>query len=210
MSDGDNNSALLIGLTGGIGSGKSTVAAYIERRYPVLYSDRIARQCMQDDEQVRNELQQAFGVQVYLSDGSLDRNWLAEVVFADHRKLERLNAIVHPPTHRRILEEAKRLFADGAVMVFVESALLFEAELQNDFDYIVSVLADPEAAVERLMTRDSGSADAVRARMRHQLPPEEKAALADFTIRNNGTIDEALKATDIVLAMLSTLQPRRT
>lgn len=209
MSEHEPGNGLFIGLTGGIGSGKSTVAAHIAQRHPVLHADEIARVCMLDDEQVRDDLRRIFGEQVYLSDGGLNRTWLAEVVFNDGDKLAKLNAIVHPPTHARILAEAQRLFSEGARMVFVESALIYEARLDEDFDYVLTVLADPEIAVQRIIARDGVSAEAVRDRMRHQLAPEEKADLADFTIRNNGTVEEMLRATDIILMMLSALRRRR-
>jgi dephospho-CoA kinase len=209
MSQHEAGTDLFIGLTGGIGSGKSTVAVHIAQRHPVLYADTIARECMLNDEQVRADLTQLFGQQVYLSDGSLDRGWLAEVVFNDGDKLAKLNAIVHPPTHERILAASERLFSEGARMVFVESALIYEARLDEDFDYVLSVLSDPEIAVQRITERDGVTAASVRDRMRHQLAPEEKADLADFTIRNNGTVEELLRAADIILMMLTALRRRR-
>ncbi len=209
MSDNEAGTGLFVGLTGGIGSGKSTVAAFIAQRHPVLFADKIARECMLGDEQVRADLTQLFGQQVYLSDGSLNREWLAEVVFNDGRKLSQLNAIVHPPTHSRILAETERLFDEGARMVFVESALIYEARLDEDFDYVVAVLTDPELAVQRIVERDGVDPGTVRERMRHQLPPEEKAGLADFTIRNNGTPEAMLRAAEVILAMLATLRRRR-
>ncbi len=201
---------LFVGLTGGIGSGKSTVASFFEERHPVLYADRIARECMEHDEQLRTDLIQLFGIQVFLSDGSLDRRWLAEVVFNNAHKLTSLNAVVHPPTHQRILDSAERLFTEGASMVFVESALIYEARLEDDFDYVVSVLSDPEVAVSRIAARDGSDPAAVRSRMQHQIAPEEKSALADFTIRNTGSLDDLRRSSDLILTILSTLRPRRS
>lgn len=201
---------LLIGLTGGIGSGKSTVASIIERTHPVLYTDRIARELMQHNEALREAVVERFGVQAYLSDGSLDRRWLAEVVFGDSRALAELNAIVHPPTLEFVRLEAARLFAGGARMVIVESALIFEAELEEDFDYTVCVLADFDSTVQRLLQRDGTTREQVLERMRHQLPPEEKAGLADFTIHNSGSLDELEQSTRLILGILAALKPRRS
>ena len=201
---------LLIGLTGGIGSGKSTVASIIERTHPVLYTDRIARELMQHNEALREAVVERFGVQAYLSDGSLDRRWLAEVVFGDSRALAELNAIVHPPTLEFVRGEAARLFAGGARVVIVESALIFEAELEEDFDYTVCVLADFDSTVQRLLQRDGTTREQVLERMRHQLPPEEKAGLADFTIHNSGSLDDLEQSTRLILGILAALKPRRS
>ncbi len=208
----DNKSAqpprLLIGLTGSIGAGKSAVATLIEQRFPVLYTDRIARDIMEQDGAVRDAITERFGIQAYLSDGAVDRRFLAELVFEDAKKLAALNAIVHPPTVEAVDRKAAELHDDGHRMVFVESALIFEAELEEQFDYIVAVIADVQIATERIMQRDGVNAAAVERRMRAQLPPEEKADLADFTIRNNGSMEDLERSTGAILTILNSLGSR--
>jgi dephospho-CoA kinase len=199
---------LLIGLTGSIGAGKSTVASLIEKRCPVLYTDRIARDIMEQDDAVREAISERFGVQAYLSDGAVDRRFLAELVFEDAVKLAALNEIVHPPTVETVSAMAAELHEQGHPMVFVESALIFEAELEEQFDYIVAVIADVQIATERIMRRDDVDASAVERRMRTQLPPEEKAELADFTIRNSGSLEDLARSTSAILTILHSLGSR--
>ncbi|MCB2204282.1 dephospho-CoA kinase [bacterium] len=199
---------LLIGLTGSIGAGKSTVASIIEEQYPVLNTDRIARDIMEQDDAVRDAIIDRFGMQAYLSDASIDRRFLAELVFEDAKKLADLNAIVHPPTVDAVNARAAELHAEGKRMVFVESALIFEAGLDEQFAFIVAVIADVQIARERVMKRDNVDAAAVERRMRVQLPPEEKADLADFVIRNNGSEEDLRRSTNAILTILNSLGTR--
>ena len=200
---------LLIGLTGSIGAGKSTVADIIAEKYPVLIADRIARDIMEQNDAVRSALIEEFGVQTYLSDGSLNREFIAEIVFDDPQKLEALNSIVHPPTIERIMTQAATLHAEGATVVFIESALVFEAGTQDLYDYVIAVISPVDKAVKRIMTRDGISEQDVRRRMRSQLPPEEKAERADFTIRNNGTLEDLRRSTTGVISIVTRLGGRR-
>ena len=201
---------LLIGLTGSIGAGKSTVADIIREQYPVLDTDRIARDIMESDDAVRNSLTELFGSAVFLADGTLDRQFLASVVFADARQLAMLNAIVHPPTILRVRDAAAALHAEGNRLVFVESALVFEAGIEEEFDYTVAVVAETEISLERIMQRDGIDRENATLRLQRQLPPEEKNRLADFTIRNNSGLDELRRATGIILLILSRMGKRPT
>lgn len=200
---------LLIGLTGSIGAGKSTAAGIIRESHPVLDTDRIARDIMESDAAVRAALIAAFGNRVYAGDGSLDRPALAREVFGSEELLAQLNAIVHPPTIARVRAEADALHAEGRRLVFVESALIFEAGIEEEFDYTVAVVADTELSLERVMLRDGTDREHSLQRLQHQLPPEEKARLADFTIRNNGSPDDLRRATTAILTILSHLGKRQ-
>ncbi|MBN1447203.1 MAG: dephospho-CoA kinase [Bacteroidetes bacterium] len=201
--------SLLIGLTGSIGAGKSTAARIIAEQFPVLSSDRIARDIMEQDDGVRSLLIDVFGVQVFLSNGDLDTRFLAEIVFHDDAKLRMLNDIVHPPAIKSILGEAAALHDEGHHIVFVESALIYETDIEHLFDYVVAIISGSEETISRIMQRDKVDEKEVRRRMRHQLPPEEKADRADFTVRNNGTLDDLRRSVTALLSVLAKLSPRR-
>jgi dephospho-CoA kinase len=183
---GGRTDARLVGITGGFGAGKSTVSRIIAERYPVLDSDAIARDLMEGDEAVRAALRARFGDEVFTGDGTLRRAMLAERVFRDASLLAALNAIVHPPTVERIHNEAAAKAAEGHGIGFVESALLFEAELDEQFDYIIAVVAAPDTVLQRAAAAGRFSETDARARLSRQMDPDEKAALADFAIHNDG------------------------
>ncbi|MBR9977345.1 MAG: dephospho-CoA kinase [Bacteroidetes bacterium] len=206
----EKRNGLLIGLTGSIGAGKSTVAEIIRKKYPVLDTDRIAREIMEQDEAIRDALVERFGVQIYLSDGSLDRHVLSSIAFGDEDNLRALNQIVHPPTIQRVLDNAAKLSEEGHRLIFVESALIFEAEIEEMFDYTIAVSAEIERILQRMTERDGIERERVLARLRYQLPPEEKANLADFVIRNNGDMSDLRAATTAIISILSHLGKRRS
>ena len=147
-------------------------------------------------------LKDEFGDDIYLEDGTLDKAKLAALVFNDDDKLQALNAIVHPPTSERIFETFERLVSEGHALVFNESALLFEANVDDQYDYIIAVIADPDIIIERLTSEGRYSEEDVRRRMANQLPMEEKAKFADFTITNNGSKEELIQRTGIILNLL--------
>lgn len=204
----EHRNGLLIGLTGSIGAGKSTVAGIIREKYPVLDTDLIAREIMEHDEAIRDALVERFGVQTYFSDGSLDRQFLSSIAFGDEDNLQALNQIVHPPTIQQVLEKASKLAEEGHRLIFVESALIFEAEIEDMFDYTIAVSAETEHIIQRISARDGIERDRVLVRLRHQLPPEEKTNLADFVIRNNGDVSDLRAATTAIISILSHLGKR--
>lgn len=174
---------LKIGITGGMGSGKTTVCHFFELQgIPVFYADVKAKEIMQHDEQLISELRIAFGNDVYSLDGILQRRKLAEIVFSDRQKLNLLNSYVHPAVFRafdRWLEQ------QTAPYVVKEAALLFESGSYKSFDYNILVTSPQTLKISRIMQRDSLSEQEIIARMDKQLPDEEKEKLADFIIRND-------------------------
>jgi dephospho-CoA kinase len=180
---------LTVGLTGGIGSGKSTVARMLEARGAVVVdADALAREAVEHGTPGFEAVLRRFGDAVRADDGSLDRQALAEVVFADPDARRDLEAIVHPQVRRRIAETiASHVGTDDVVVV--ESPLLVETGSDGDWTVLVVVAASPETQVFRLVARGMPEDDAL-ARMAAQMPLEDKAAVADVVIDNEGSLEE--------------------
>lgn len=199
---------VLVGLTGSIGSGKSTVAEIFEAAgIPVLQADLIARELMVEDEAMREALMQEFGAQAYV-DGALDRKYLADQIFNNPEKLERMNAIVHPRTIDEQGVRARKLVEQGYRVVACEAALIFESGGEDRFDYIVVVDADRELRLRRAAERDGASIEDVRRRDAAQIPAERKVEMADFVIRNDGTLDQLERNARFIATLLKSLPPR--
>ena len=159
----------LIAITGGIGSGKSVVATMVKvMGFDVYDCDSRARALMTDDADVRRQLVDTFGEQVYLNDGSINRQYLSEVAFRDDKALARLNAIVHPATASDMKRWAARQMADGATAAFVETALLRTAGMDREVDRVWHVTAPDDVRVARVMVRSGLSDGQVRERMAAQ------------------------------------------
>src|SRR5437867_2575969 len=170
---------LLVGLTGGIGSGKSTVARMLGARgAAVLDSDRFARDAVEPGTPGFDRVVSAFGPEVVAPDGSLDRARLADIVFHDESRRRALEEIVHPEVRRMIAEGIARHTGTDHVVV-VDSPLLIETGAQGMFDLVIVVTAHPETQIGRLVDRGMDGADA-RARLAAQMPMDEKAKLADI------------------------------
>lgn len=170
-----------IGITGGIGSGKSTVCRlFAERGIAVYDSDTEAKRLMRDDASLRARIAERFGPEAY-RDGELDRAYLAGAVFGHPEALADLNAIVHPAVIADFEAWAKRQAGDYVVL---ESAILFEAGLERHVDRTVAVMAPLELRIERTCRRDGCSADAVRRRIAAQLDDDTLHARADYTLVN--------------------------
>src|SRR5271169_6550732 len=179
------------GLTGGIASGKSAVAGMLrEMGFHVIDADALGHEVMEPGTRAFEEIKREFGKGVIGADGRIDRGKLGAVVFADRRKLERLNAIVHP----RVEEEMVRLFAEWeksgvADAAFVEAALLVEAGYQKNLDGLVVAWCRPEQQMERLLARGLSEVEA-RRRIEAQMPAEEKLKFATEKIDCSGTMEE--------------------
>jgi len=177
---------LLVGLTGGIGSGKSTVARMLAARGAVVIdADVLARQAVEPGTSGLDAVVARFGDGVLGPDGSLDRHALASIVFADDVARDDLEAIVHPAV-RRAIAEAVAAHAHTDDVVVVDSPLLIETGAHEGFPVVVVVAASADARVARLVERSMAEAD-VRARMAAQMPLEEKMAVADEVVDNDGT-----------------------
>jgi dephospho-CoA kinase len=176
---------MVIGLTGGIGSGKSTVAAlFAARGARVVDTDAVAREVVELGSPVLDAINYEFGPAVLKPDGQLDREALARIVFADPRKRELLNRLTHPAIRARTLELIGTPPADEIVVVVVP--LLFESGFDQHCDRAVAVIADPDVRRTRVAARDAVTEEQVAARIHAQLPDDEYAGRADHVIRNDG------------------------
>ena len=192
-----------IGLTGGIGSGKSTVAKLLaEAGFKVVDADQIAREIMEPGSPVLDDVADAFGADVIREDGTLDRGKLAGRAFVDKRATEKLNSITHPA----IRAESERRFADaeaaGEPAVVYDMPLLVDIGMHRDMDLTVVVDVDADERVRRLVSsRGLDEADA-RARIAQQIDDATRKAAADVIIDNNGAIDELRPQVDELIARL--------
>lgn len=170
-----------VGLTGGIGSGKSKVAEFLRDREVAIYdSDSRAKELMMSNEALREALIAEFGQECYTAEG-INRAWLAQRVFNNEAELARLNAIVHPAVMRDFAAWAE---AQEGNYVVLESAILLEAGLESHVDVVVAVMAPKELRLERAMLRDGASREQIEERMRNQMSDEERTDRAKYAIVN--------------------------
>jgi dephospho-CoA kinase len=179
----------IVGLTGGIGSGKSAVlSVFSSQGVPCYQSDSSAKKLMHQDPELINQIKALFGDDLYEGE-KLNRGKLAEVVFADKSKLESLNAIVHP----RVKEDFQLFLSQqNADYVIKEAAILFETGGAEDCDVTILVTAPEDLRIERVMKREKSKVEHIKSRMRHQWSDEKKIPMADYVI-NNIDWDKTLK-----------------
>ena len=179
---------LRIGLTGGIGSGKTSVSNILKNLgVPVFSSDEEGRKILNENDQAKREVIAAFGNDMYNSQGELDRKRMANLVFNDPRSLEELNLIVHPKVNEAFEDWCHE--HEKSPYIIKEAAILLETGAYHDLDKIVNVFAPKELRIERVMKRDSANQEDVLRRMRFQYSEEERNELADFIVMNEKDTD---------------------
>lgn len=172
----------VIGLTGGIGSGKSTVARMFESlNVPIYNADKEAKNLMHKNEALKSEIKQLFGEKAYIN-GQLNRPYIANLVFKDKEKLQALNQLVHPEVRKHFLEWVA---SQNSSYVIQENPLIFEKNDQHLFDKVILVIADQQVRIRRVMDRDKVSEKQVLERMSNQLDDKSKTENADFVIYND-------------------------
>ena len=194
---------LKVGITGGIGSGKTTVCKVFEALgIPVYYADWHARQLMVNAPRLVAGVKELFGPDAYLEDGALNRPYIAEKVFNNDKNLQQLNHLVHPA----VAEDADRWHhaQENVPYTLKEAALLFESGINKQLDKVITVFAPEELRLQRVIARDKVSAKEVRARMVKQMPEAEKLKLADFVVYNDGAHSLVRQVWDIHQALLAT------
>lgn len=192
----------VIGLTGGIGTGKTLVARMFRKLGAVVIeADKIAREVVEPGSPALEEIARTFGRDVLKADGTLDRGRLATMVFTDESARLRLNAITHPRIRQRITEEVARLrAADPDAVVIIDVPLLLDTAGRDVFqlDGVIVVAADQEAQINRLITRDGLSRHEALQRLSSQRPVAEKANEADWVINNSGTETETRRQVELL------------
>jgi len=193
----------LFGLTGGIASGKSTVAARLRRRsVPVIDADELAREVVAPGTDGLRALVEAFGERVLGPGGALDRKAVARIAFADDEARRTLNAITHPRITRLTMERAAELARAGEPLACYEAALIVENGVADAFRPLVVVSCPEDVQVARVRARDRASAEDALARIRAQKPLAEKVAVADFVIDTSGSLEDNARRTDEVLVAI--------
>lgn len=193
----------IVGLTGGIGSGKSTIAEMFRQlNVPVYDSDKEAKTLMVTSKELRKDITQLLGKEAY-KDDVLNRAFIAEKVFKDPKMLEMLNAIVHPAVRKDFLEWARK---KSVPYVIQETALIFENEGQDKYDYTILVTAPEDVRLQRVMERDGATEEQILQRMANQMADKEKIPLTDFIVENMelGTTEKKVKELHAKLLALST------
>ena len=182
----------IVGLTGGIGSGKTTVAQYFKNLgVPLFIADVEAKRLMNTSKVIKRKLESLFGEEAYINK-SLNRVYIAEQVFGNPRKLSSLNDVVHPKVHQCF---KKWVSKQKASYVIYEAAIIFELGRETEFDYTILVVADKEERIKRVLARDKTTKEHIEKRMDSQWTDDRKIPLADYIIRNT-TLKEIEKQVD--------------
>lgn len=173
---------IVVGLTGGIGSGKTTVAKAFEKLgIPIYIADTEAKILMNSSETIKRKLKRLFGESAYI-DNQLNRAFIADKIFNNKELLDEMNAIVHPQVGNHFEQWLKN---QKSPYVIKEVAIIFEHQQQSNYDMIITVIADEEKRLERVLERDKSTPEKVLAIMNNQMPDIEKVKLSDFVILNN-------------------------
>ena len=184
----------IIGLTGGIASGKSTISKMIEQLgFTVLDADIASRKVIEPGEEAYLKVKEAFGNDIFHEDGTLNRAELGNLIFNNEEKRLLLNSIMHPAVRKWMNDRQEEAFNRGEKVVFQDIPLLFEGKMQQGFDHTILVYVDADVQLERLMKRNAFSREEALARIYSQMPLLEKRALADEVINNNGSEEESKK-----------------
>ena len=196
---------LKIGLTGGIGSGKSTAAQrFAELGAHVYHADEVSRSALEPGAVCYDRVVSEFGQEIVLPDGTIDRRRLGEIVFANEDKLFSLNEIIHPYVIGELFSRAEQDFSQAPYKIAVfEVPLLFESGMNARMDRNIVVSSTGENRIRRVMERDNLPREQVIARMRAQMPENEKRLLADDVLENNGSQEELLEQVDMLYSTLN-------
>ncbi len=202
---------LVIAITGGMGCGQTTVAKFFQKwGAKDINADLVARQVVNQDPEVRKELEKAFGKHIFYRNGRLNRKLLARIVFQDESKTRRLNRIVHPRMVSRIIDEIEKAREEGKYpIIAIDAALIYELNLEHMFDYVVVVSSRMSQRIQRIKERDKIPEKEIIYRIQRQLPIEEKMKWGDFVIENNSSLEDLERKSRAVFRKLLNIQKRQ-
>lgn len=201
-----------IGITGGIGSGKSLVSEMLRKKgVKVLSADEIANDLTEHNTSIRRKIIETFGNASYNSStNTLERSYIARIVFSDKRKLELLNSIVHPAVFQTVEQQCNKAEHNASTpYIGIEAALVFESGLNKRLDYILGVVSDDALRIERVKNRDGFTEMEIKQRMASQLPTELLIEKSDFVLYNNETTDVLFSNIEFFHSLFLTLPPKR-
>src|SRR5690625_106870 len=192
--------ALIIGLTGGISSGKSTISTMFSTLHiPVIDADEVSREVVKPGKSAYHEIRRVFGQEIFKEDQTLNRKKLGAIIFADEEKRKQLNAIVHPAVRKEMLQQRDHYVEQGEKCVVLDIPLLFEGNLTSMVDKTIVVAVGEDVQLQRLMARDQLTIMEAKQRIKSQMPIREKVDLADAVINNNGSKIDSEKQLMMIL-----------
>lgn len=192
--------ALIIGLTGSIGTGKSTIAnKFRDLDIPVVDADLIAREVVEPGKDAYQDIVATFGKEILQNDNTLDRKALGNIVFNNEAKRKQLNAIIHPAIRKEMVRQRDEWVRNGKECVVLDIPLLYESGLTHYVDKVIVVYVDPEIQLQRIMDRDQSTEEEAKSRINSQIPVSEKAKKADAVIDNNRSKEESYRQLKAIL-----------
>ena len=201
MAQRSKSKQLKVAITGNIGSGKTTFSKYInDLGYPVINSDNISKEILSNDSSVREAIIKAFGARSFQGK-EINTKYLAELVFTEPNNLKRINSILHPHVWVKIEESINELYYSSTI-VFVESALIYEAKFAKMFDFVVLITAEKSIRMKRYSSGKQSSEEDFIQREKNQSPQEQKAHKADFVFSNNGSMIELKSKAGLLIKVL--------
>ncbi|MCZ7604223.1 MAG: dephospho-CoA kinase [Melioribacteraceae bacterium] len=196
---------LKIAVTGGIGTGKSSVCKIFQSHgYPVLYADQISKDILSTDKIIQQKIIEEFGSKSFI-DGEPNTKFLSEKVFSDSQKVKKINSILHPAVINVINKKMDEGLTKSNI-VFVEAALIFEANMEDLFDYVLVVSASEQVKIERVVNSRKMNEEEVKKIINNQIPDDKKKSAADFVIENNGTESDLEKKVNFILMVIKSLK----
>lgn len=198
---------LIVGITGGIGSGKTFVCNKLAKKgFKVFYADTIAKNLYSSNKALLRNIVKKFGKDILNYQGKINLSKFREVIFANKKNYSKINKIVHPLVIDYIIKESKKSIYD---IVLVESALVFESGLNKDLDYVIMIYANKKTRIERIMIRDGAKKSAVEKIMKYQIDDKEKLELSDFVLVNNKTEKQLDGQIDFLARLLKSLSKQK-
>lgn len=186
------NNPKIVAVTGGIGSGQTTVCEEFKRMgSKIINVDKKAKEIIRKDKTVQNELKKEFGKYVFYRNGKLNKKLLAQIVFNDEGKVQKLNSIVHPRMVESMIEEMETArFSGNYPLIIIDAALIYEINIEHLFDAVIVVYANKTQRIKRVAARDKMKKEDITARIDKQIPLDEKRKWADYVIDNRGEIED--------------------